>query len=421
MSQFDIVIDGCKLFTANPAQPVINPGALVINEGRIIWIGPKGELKAEYSENARKLLTNLEGWITPGLIDCHTHLVYGGNRADEFRRRLEGESYQQIAQSGGGILATVNATRNASEQTLYDSASKRLQAWLGDGVTHIEIKSGYGLDLENEAKMLKVAANIAENHDIGVSKTLLAAHALPPEYKNSDRYTNELQAQNAYIDYICDEIIPACKELNLVDAVDGFCESIAFNTEQISRLFTKAKAVELDVKLHAEQLSNQQGSKLAAQFNALSVDHLEYLDEESISVMADNNTVAVLLPGAYYFLGETQCPPISLLRKHNIPLAIATDANPGSSPTNSLPLMINMACTQFSLTPEEALYGVTLNAAKALGIESDKGSLEAGKQADLVCWDVEILEDLAYYFGKSSCEWVIQNGTFRIPAPTAMV
>lgn len=411
MKPIDILIRNSQIFTAQTEHSVINNGAIAIQDGQIIWMGNDIDLPQDYLGNTTKTLSFDTGWITPGLIDCHTHLVYGGNRSDEFRRQLNGESYAQISASGGGIMSTVRATREASEETLFATASERLQHWLAQGVTHIEIKSGYGLTLESELKMLRVAQRLGQEFPIQVSKTLLAAHSLPPEF--TDQYPDKSEARKAYIEHICRDIVPAAVAANLVDAIDGFCENIAFTSDDINALFQIAKAHNIPLKLHAEQLSNQQGSLLAAQHGALSVDHLEYLDEASIQAMAQSGTVAVLLPAAFYFLQETQRPPVDLLRQYNIPIALATDHNPGSAPVQSLPLMLNMGCRLFALTPAEALMAVTANAAKALGISAQKGSLAIGKQADLVHWPVSSLDDLSYYFGAQQPDCIIQAGEVR--------
>ena len=411
MKPIDILIRNSQIFTAQTEHSVINNGAIAIQDGQIIWMGNDNDLPQDYLDNATETLSFDTGWITPGLIDCHTHLVYGGNRSDEFRRQLNGESYAQISASGGGIMSTVRATREASEETLFTTAAERLQHWLAQGVTHIEIKSGYGLTLESELKMLRVAQRLGQEFPIHVSKTLLAAHTLPPEF--AEQYPDKSEARKAYIEHICRDILPAAIAANLVDAIDGFCENIAFSSDDIDALFQIAKAHNIPLKLHAEQLSNQQGSLLAAQHGALSVDHLEYLDEASIQAMAQSGTVAVLLPAAFYFLQETQQPPVDLLRQYNIPIALATDHNPGSAPVQSLPLMLNMGCRLFALTPTEALMAVTANAAKALGISAQKGSLAIGKQADIVHWPVSSLDDLSYYFGAQQPDCIIQAGEVR--------
>jgi len=379
---------------------IIDNAALAIKDGRIAWLGKRSDLP-EFDVFSTPTYQGKGGWLTPGLIDCHTHLVYGGNRAKEFEMRLEGASYQDIAAAGGGIVSTVKATREADDETLYVSAKNRLNVLMKEGVTTVEIKSGYGLDVETELRMLRIARLLGEHHPVDVKTSFLGAHALPPEFKdNSD----------GYIDLVCGEMMQAVVDENLADAVDVFCESVGFSLSQTRRVFEAAKAHGRPVKLHAEQMSNLGGSALAASFNALSVDHIEYLDEAGIKAIKAAGTTAVVLPGAFYFLRETQAPPIELLRKHQVPMAIATDANPGSSPLCSLQLMLNMACTLFRMTPYEALAGVTVNAAKALNIIDNVGSLTVGKQADLVLWDIEHPAQLSYQFGVNPCLQVIKNG-----------
>jgi len=376
------------------------PGALAVKDGKIAWIGAAGALPHnaqaawEYDGGGR--------WVTPGLIDCHTHLVHGGNRAREFEMRLEGISYEEIARAGGGILSTLRQTRSASEDELYASALRRLTPLLQEGVTAIEIKSGYGLDLPSEAKMLRVARRFAAL-PLTVRTTFLGAHAIPPEYAGD---------ADGYLDQVVENMLPALVEAGLVDAVDVFCETIGFTPAQTERVFRAARAQGLPVKIHAEQLSNQSGAALAARYGALSADHLEHLDEAGVLEMARHGTVAVLLPGAYYFLRETRLPPIALLRQHRVPMAIASDNNPGTSPVTSLLLMLNMACTLFRLTPAEALAGVTRHAAQALGL-SDAGTLEIGKRADFVLWDIDHPAELSYAIGANPCHQVYVAGKLR--------
>ncbi len=377
-------------------------GAIGVQDGKIAWIGPQGELPGAPEKLAATVHDAGGRWATPGLIDCHTHLVYGGNRAKEFEMRLKGATYEDIAKAGGGIISTVKETREASEDTLFGAALRRLNNLMQEGVTGLEIKSGYGLDTATEKKMLAVATRLWRETGIRVQRTFLGAHALPPEYKGR---------ADDYIAYVCDDMLPALHEAGLVDAVDAFCDKIAFTIEQTERVFQKAQSLGLPVKLHAEQLSNQGGSRLAARYRALSADHLEYLDEDGVKAMADAGTVAVLLPGAFYFLRETKLPPVDLLRKHNVPIAIATDHNPGSSPVQSILLMLSMACTLFRLTPEEALSGVTFHAAKALGWD-DCGALEQGLRADFVLWDIAALPELCYGFGVNPCYGVVRGGAY---------
>ncbi|MBF8645453.1 MULTISPECIES: imidazolonepropionase [Pseudomonas] len=376
----------------------IEDAAIVTNAGLIEWIGPRVELAAVEAERT----VDLGGaWVTPGLIDCHTHAVFGGNRSGEFEQRLQGVSYAEIAAQGGGIASTVRATRAASEDELFASARQRVQALMRDGVTTMEIKSGYGLDLANERKMLRVARRLADELPLAVRATCLAAHALPPEY---------VGRADDYIAHICDEMLPALAAEGLVDAVDAFCEHLAFSPTQVERLFIKARELGLPVKLHAEQLSSLHGSSLAARYHALSADHLEFMTEEDAIAMAKAGTVAVLLPGAFYFLRETQLPPMDALRHHGVKIALASDLNPGTSPGLSLRLMLNMGCTCFCMTPEEALAGVTVHAATALGLGDSHGSLEVGKVADFVAWQIERPADLAYWLGGDLPKRVVRKG-----------
>lgn len=389
----------CNVATmANGTYSIIEDAAIVTRDGYIEWLGPRQQLPTgEYGQTH-----GLEGaWVTPGLIDCHTHTVFGGNRSGEFEQRLQGVSYAEIAAAGGGIASTVRATRAASEDELFDSARQRLLCLLRDGVTSVEIKSGYGLSLESERKILRVIRRLGEELPVTVRSTCLAAHALPPEYK--DRADD-------YIEHICNEMLPALAAEGLVDAVDAFCEYLAFSPAQVERVFKVAQQLGLPVKLHAEQLSSLHGSSLAARYQALSADHLEFMTEEDAIAMAASGTVAVLLPGAFYFLRETQLPPMEALRKHGVKIAIASDLNPGTSPGLSLRLMLNMACTLFRMTPEEALAGVTLHAATALGMGETHGSLEPGKVADFVAWNIDRPADLAYWLGGDLDKRVVRSG-----------
>ncbi len=369
---------------AGAGLDVVERGALVTGGGRIVYAGLEADAPRAETE------VDCEGrWITPALVDCHTHLVYGGNRAREFELRLAGASYEEIARAGGGILSTVAATRAASENELVAQALKRLDALIGEGVGAIEIKSGYGLDLAAERKMLRAARRLARERQIVLKTSFLGAHALPTEYK---------ERRGAYVDLVA-EMIPALAAEGLVDAVDGFCETIAFNKQEIARVFDAARRAGLPVKLHAEQLSNLGGAALAASYGALSADHLEYLDDEGAAAMARAGTVAVLLPGAFYTLRERQAPPVAALRRHGVPIAVATDSNPGSSPLTSLLTALNMAATLFRLTIEECLLGATKHAARALGLESELGSLEVGKAAHFALWDIERPAELVYRIG----------------------
>ncbi|MFN3068302.1 imidazolonepropionase [Serratia sp. J2] len=380
---------------------IISNGAIAVRAGKIVWMGEQAAMPALAATKTVKLDG---GIITPGLVDCHTHLVFGGNRSGEFEQRLNGVSYAEIAAQGGGIISTVKATRDAQEELLLEQALFRLRPLLAEGVTCVEIKSGYGLTLASELKMLRVARRLAEKLPVEVKTTCLAAHALPPEYAGRS---------DDYIDLVCNTIIPEAAAAGLADAVDAFCEHLAFSPEQVERVFAAAELAGLPIKLHAEQLSALGGSALAARHHALSADHLEYATEQDAIAMAAAGTVAVLLPGAYYLLRETQCPPIELFRKHGVAMAIASDANPGTSPALSLRLMINMACTLFRLTPEEALAGVTLHAAKALGLQETHGSLEVGKVADFVHWPLARPAELAYWLGGQLPCTVIFRGEVR--------
>ncbi|MFC6300574.1 imidazolonepropionase [Pseudomonas sp. CCM 7893] len=389
----------CHVATMAQGKYSIIEDAAMVTAGTLIeWIGPRAELpNGDYAQ-----VHDLQGaWVTPGLIDCHTHTVFGGNRSGEFEQRLEGVSYAEIAAKGGGIASTVRATRAASEDELFASAHKRLRSLLRDGVTTVEIKSGYGLDLASERKILRVIRRLGTELPVSVRSTCLAAHALPPEY--ADRADD-------YIEHICQEMLPALAAEGLVDAVDAFCEYLAFSPEQVERVFIVAQQLGLPVKLHAEQLSSLHGSSLAARYQALSADHLEFMTEEDAIAMAASGTVAVLLPGAFYFLRETQLPPMEALRKHGVKIAIASDLNPGTSPALSVRLMLNMACTLFRMTPEEALAGATQHAATALGMGETHGSLEVGKVADFVAWQIDRPADLAYWLGGELDKRVVRHG-----------
>ena len=376
--------------TINAKGEQLEKRAIALAKGRIAWCGAVSDLPSSIQQQA-KIVEDCEGQlVTPGLIDCHTHLVYAGNRADEFKKRLEGLGYAEIARAGGGILSTVKHTRAASEEELLLQSLPRIKALAAEGVTTVEIKSGYGLDLETELKMLRVAKRLGELSSLRIRTTFLGAHAVPAEYKNKTQ---------AYVDFLCDDMLPAVAESGLADAVDVFCESIAFSLAQTEQLFSKAKSLSLDIKCHAEQLSNLGASQLAASLGALSCDHLEHLDPAGAAAMAASGTIAVLLPGAYYFLRETTKPPIELLREMGVGIAIATDSNPGSSPTTSLLLMLSMACQFFGLTVPEVLAGVTHQAAKALGLANETGTIAVGLAADLVRWSVNDSASLCYYFG----------------------
>ena len=386
---FDLLLRGVHLATlaqGGDAYGCVPDAALAIAGGRIAWLGPETDLPPDaVARETRDFRGN--AWVTPGLIDCHTHLVYAGNRAREFEMRLEGASYADIARAGGGILSTVRATRAASEETLLVESEARLAALLAEGVTTLEIKSGYGLDLPTERRMLQVARRL-QARGVSVRTSFLGAHAVPPEFDERD----------AYLDHLLREVLPVLHAEGLVDAVDAFCETIGFTPAQTMRLFDAARALGLPVKLHAEQLSDQGGAALVARSKGLSADHLEWLGDEGVAAMAAAGTVAVLLPGAFYFLRETRRPPVDALRAAGVPIAVATDSNPGTSPLTSLLLAMNMACTLFRLTPAEALAGVTRNAARALGL-ADRGMLAAGLRADLAVWRVDHPAELAYRIG----------------------
>jgi imidazolonepropionase len=371
-----------------PGLGLVEAGAVVAENGRIVFAGRAADLPSAPSGAE---IIDCEGrWITPGLIDCHTHLVWAGNRANEFEMRLAGATYEEVARAGGGIVSSVKALRAASEDDLVRQSLPRLDALMAEGVTTVEIKSGYGLDLANEKKSLRAAGALGRARPVTVQTTCLAAHALPPEAKGD---------KDAYISKVCDEILPAIAAEGLADAVDGFCEGIAFSPEQISRVFDKAKELGLPVKLHADQLSNLHGAALAASYGALSVDHLEYTDEAGAVAMAKAGTVATILPGAFYFIRETKKPPVELFRRHGVKMAVATDCNPGTSPLTSLLLTMNMAATLFGLTVDECLAGTTREAARALGLLAQTGTLEAGKWADLAVWDIERPAELVYRIG----------------------
>ncbi|MDX8469159.1 imidazolonepropionase [Mesorhizobium sp. VK23B] len=368
---------------------IVEKGAIAARDGLIVYAGAEADMPAALGQGAETV--DCEGrWITPGLIDCHTHLVYAGNRANEFEMRLAGATYEEVARAGGGIVSSVKSLRDASEDELVAQTLPRLDALMAEGVTTVEIKSGYGLDLDNEKKSLRAARRLDGERKVAIRTTCLAAHALPPEAKGD---------KDAFIDLVTDTILPAVAAEELADAVDGFCEGIAFSPEQIARVFDKAKALGLPVKLHADQLSNLHGAALAARYGALSADHLEYTDEEGAAAMAKSGTVATILPGAYYFIRETKKPPVNLFRRHGVKMAVATDSNPGTSPLTSLLLTMNMAATLFGLTVDECLAGVTREAARALGLLDKTGTLETGKSADLAIWDIERPAELVYRMG----------------------
>ncbi|OYO30986.1 imidazolonepropionase [Janthinobacterium sp. PC23-8] len=402
MRDWDLVIDNVHLATMEQGYGELPGAAIAVKDGRIAWFGPADELPA----SGALRIDGEQCWLTPGLIDCHTHIVHAGQRSDEFEARLNGASYEDISRAGGGIAATVRATRAASEAELLRQSLPRVLALLAEGVTTLEIKSGYGLELESEAKMLRVARAIGERCPVTVRATFLGAHALPPEYAGRP---------DDYIDLVCGQMLPAIASAGLADAVDAFCEHIGFTPAQTRRVFEAAKALGLPVKLHAEQLSDQGGAVLVAKFDGLSADHLEFLSDDGVAAMARHGTVAVLLPGACYFLRETQPPPIAALRAAGVPMAVSTDCNPGTSPMTSLLLAMNMACTLWRLTPQEALAGATVIAARALGLQHDRGSLAVGKRADFALWRIARPADLAYAIGFNPCAGVVHGGVWRAP------
>ena len=390
MPSWDLLLTNAHIATmqeSDVAYGVIENGALGIADGKIAWVGPESELPSGI--NCRTLSLR-DRWLTPALIDCHTHVIFGGNRAEEFEQRLMGVSYEEIAKAGGGILSTVDATRSASSNDLANSAVVRLNSLAREGVATVEIKSGYGLDAENELKMLRVARSLAGSSGISTSTSFLGAHAVPAEFAGR---------ADQYIEMLCEEALPRAAEEGLVDAVDAYCENIAFSTDQIARLFETAQSLNLPVKLHADQLSDSGGAELAASFLALSADHLEYTSKEGVTALAEAGSVAVLLPGAFLTLAQTQLPPVDLLREEQVPIAVATDCNPGTSPICSLRSAMNLATSLFKLTPEECLAGTTREAARALGLLHDRGTLETGKRADIATWNIGHPRELTYWLG----------------------
>lgn len=390
MADWDLLLTDARLATMRAGEADygrIDDGAVAIVDGRIDWLGPQAELPEKRAAETRSLAGR---WLTPALIDCHTHLVFAGNRATEFEAPLKGASYEEIAAAGGGIRSTVRATREASAETLLSESARRLLTLKGEGVATVEIKSGYGLDIETEEAMLSVAQTLGEQHGVTVRKTYLGAHATPPDYAGSKR---------EYIEFLVKQGLPHTHELGLVDAVDAYCEGIAFSADELAPLFDCAEKLGLPVKLHADQLSDCGGAELAAAFGALSADHLEYTSERGVRALSDAGSVAVLLPGAFLTLRETQLPPVDALRAHGVPIAVASDCNPGTSPLSSVRAAMNLATSLFRLTPEECLAGVTREAARALGLLTDRGTLEVGKRADLAVWDIEHPAELAYWLG----------------------
>jgi imidazolonepropionase len=400
---FDVLWTNCHLATMAGSREygMVRNGALGVKDGRIAWVGPAEKLPKEVEALAAEVEDLHGAWITPGLIDCHTHLVYAGNRANEFEMRLKGASYQEIAEGGGGILSTVNAVRAADDEALYTQSLPRLRAMLAGGVTALEIKSGYGLDVQSEMKMLRVVQCLNADTPAKIIPTFLGAHTVPPEFEGRS---------DAFVDLVVNEMLPRVVEQGLAMAVDVFCETIGFSLDQTERIFQAAEELGLRVKLHAEQLSDSKGAVLAARYKALSVDHLEYLDVNDIPLLAEGGCVAVLLPGAFYYLNETQRPPIDALRKARVPMAVSTDVNPGTSPMLCIRTAMNMACVLFGLTPAEALSGATLNAARALGLQEEMGTLEKGKTADFGIWDVDSPVDLVYPLGGNPLRYSVING-----------
>ena len=390
MPSWDLMLTNARIATMQDndvAYGAIENAALGITDGKIAWIGPESDLPD--GVNCKTLSLNGR-WLTPALIDCHTHLVFGGDRAEEFEQRLSGVTYEEIAKAGGGILSTVNATRIASQDELAKAAGIRLHTLSREGVSTVEIKSGYGLDVDNETKMLRVARSLAGLSGISVSTSFLGAHTVPPDFKGR---------ADEYIGMLCNEALPQAADAGLVDAVDAYCENIAFSTEQVARLFETAESLNLPVRLHADQLSDSGGAELAASYHALSADHLEYTSKKGVEALAGAGSVAVLLPGAFLTLGETQRPPVDLLRANNVPIAVATDCNPGTSPVCSLRAAMSLATSLFKLTPEECLAGVTREAARALGLLHDRGTLETGKRADIAVWNIAHPRELTYWLG----------------------
>jgi len=383
---------------------IVRKGAMAVSDGRILWVGPVGGLSPAFISNASAVEDLAGAWITPGLIDCHTHLVYAGSRANEFEMRIKGASYQEIAASGGGIVSTVRAVRAASEDEIYMQSLPRLEAMMADGVTTLEIKSGYGLDVPNELKMLAVIHRLKAETPLRIIPTFLGAHTVPPEFAGR---------ADEYVDRVVEEMLPVVAAKGLARAVDVFCEKIGFSPAQTERIFKAAKALDLPIKLHADQLSDSKGAVLAARYQALSVDHLEYLDSSDIPALARNDCVAVLLPGAFHYLGETRKPPVAALREAGVPMAVSTDCNPGTSPLLSLRSAMNMACVFFQLTPAEALAGVTINAAHALGLQNEIGTLEPGKAADFLIWNIDSPAELAYQIGGNLLRDMFINGKKR--------
>ena len=407
MVSCDLLIENARLATMDGSESGNLPygeianAAVAISGDRIVWVGIMSELPSGLREGAGNSLDARGRWVTPGLIDCHTHLVFAGNRAPEFEMRLRGATYEEIARGGGGIASTVRATRAATDEELFSEASKRLSTLGSLGVTTVEVKSGYGLDTETELRMLRVARRLGTEHPVTLRTTFLGAHALAPEYADD---------RSGYLDLVCDTMIPRVTDEGLADGIDAFCEGIAFTPEECERVFAAGTRRGLSIRIHADQLSDCGGAALAARVGAMSADHLEYASEAGIQAMAKSETTAVLLPGAFYFLREQKAPPVDALRLHGVPIAIATDLNPGSSPINSPLTAMNMACVLFGLSPEEALCGMTRNAAKVLGMAGERGVLRVGSYADLAVWNIGHPSELSYWVGGNPCEAVVQGG-----------
>ncbi|HYB09139.1 MAG TPA: imidazolonepropionase [Alphaproteobacteria bacterium] len=407
MAKWDRIWINASVATMEPeGSPygIVRDGAIAAAGGRIAFAGARSSLPGRPEDLAREVIDCKHAWITPGLVDCHTHIVFGGNRAHEFELRLKGASYEEIARAGGGIRSTVAATRAASEDELYRAARGRIARSMAEGVTTLEIKSGYGLSTEHEIKMLRVARRLGRDLALDIVTTFLGAHAVPPEYEGRQR---------DYVALVCRDMIPAVASERLADAADAFCEKIAFTPEETAAVFESARSHGLPIKLHADQLSDLGGAALAARFKALSADHLEYTSEAGVEALSASKTVAVLLPGAFYYLRERQHPPLDALRRHNVPIALASDCNPGSSPALSLLLMLNLACTLFRMTPEEALAGVTRSGATALGLGQDRGRLAVGMRADMAVWQIDHPAELAYWLGNNPCIAVVKDGNPR--------
>lgn len=408
MTEWDSLLTDVNVATMRPdgaPYGAIEDAAIAVRDGEIAWIGPVADMPGHSAKEWRSLGGR---WATPALIDCHTHLVFGGNRAAEHEQRLEGTSYEEIARAGGGIMSTVAATRAASEQELVEQSAPRLLALKRDGVGTVEIKSGYGLELDTELRMLRAARSLGQRFGITVRTTFLGAHTVPPEFRGK---------AGGYIEHLCDVVLPAAVEQKLVDAVDAYCEGIAFSPDELSRLFERAASLGLRVKLHADQLSDSGGAELAARFNALSADHLEYASGKGLRALAAAGTVAVLLPGAYLTLNESRKPPVNTLRRRKVPMAVASDCNPGTSPVCSLRAAMVLAVSLFRLTPEECLAGVTREGARALGLD-DRGTLAAGKRADIAVWNIEHPRELSYWLGLDALDGLLINGrnAFQWPA-----